>query len=137
VVKIATEVYKKEEILLQDGTQVTLMPLPIAKLRRFMKVWEKVNELPEGDDGFDIFVDCCGICLERDFKSKVEDFEGLKGTGDDVLSPKYKEYLEETLDMDSIYKIIEVCAGIKLNDPNLVRAALEAAGAASVEDGTN
>lgn len=35
-----------------------------------------------------------------------------------------KEKLEEALDMPTIVKIIEVCGGIKLDDPNLLTAAL-------------
>jgi hypothetical protein len=39
-----------------------------------------------------------------------------------------KEKLEEALDLQSMYKILEVAADIKLNDPNLLTAAQELAG---------
>ena len=35
-----------------------------------------------------------------------------------------KEALEEVIDLPSIYKVIEIAAGIKLNDPNALAAAL-------------
>ena len=35
-----------------------------------------------------------------------------------------KEKLEEIIDLPTIYKVIEVAAGIKLNDPNALAAAL-------------
>jgi hypothetical protein len=35
-----------------------------------------------------------------------------------------KEKLEDVVDLPTIYKIIEVAAGIKLNDPNALAAAL-------------
>lgn len=38
-----------------------------------------------------------------------------------------KEKLEEVLDLPTVYKIIEVAAGIKLNDPNALAAALAGA----------
>jgi hypothetical protein len=34
-----------------------------------------------------------------------------------------REALEEALDVPTIWKIIEVCGGIKLGDPNLIAAA--------------
>lgn len=45
------------------------------------------------------------------------------------------EAAEEVLDMETVYRIIEVCGGIKLNDPEALRAAAMAA--AQVEDGTS
>jgi hypothetical protein len=35
-----------------------------------------------------------------------------------------KEQLEELIDLPTVYKVIEVAAGIKLNDPNALAAAL-------------
>jgi hypothetical protein len=35
-----------------------------------------------------------------------------------------KEQLEEIMDLPTVYKVIEVAAGIKLNDPNALAAAL-------------
>lgn len=142
MITIATKVYAEEDITLQDGTDVTLRPLVIGKLRRFMTRWEDAET--DGEDQFksmDLFVDVCGISLEDDFKAK---FDRLKGSKDDlsedapkdavapILSNEYREYLEDTLDMDSIYKIIEVCGGIKLNDPKLMERAM----ASLTEDGT-
>lgn len=124
---MATRVYNTEDITLQDDTDVTLKPLPIGKLRRFMAAWSGIAELGEGDDGFNVFINCCGIALEENFKGK---FDSLKADKDEqekgeVLSAEYKEYLEDTLDIDTIYKILEVAGGIKLNDPNLMEKALE------------
>ena len=125
---MATKVYTTEEITLQDDTDVVLKPLAIARLRRFMEAWNKITELPEGDDGFDVFINCCGIALEENYKGK---FDALKASKDEqeageVLSEEYRVYLGETLDLETIYKILEVCGGIRLNDPKLVEAALAA-----------
>lgn len=125
---MANKVYNTEEITLQDDTDVVLKPLPIGRLRRFMEAWEKIGDLPEGDDGFDVFVNCAGIALEENFKGK---FDALKATADErekgeFLAGDYKEYLLDTLDLDTIYKILEVSGGVKLNDPKLMEAAMEA-----------
>lgn len=126
---MATRVYSTEEITLQDDTEVILKPLPIGRLRRFMEAWAKVADLEKEDDGFDVFVNCCGIALEENFKGR---FDALKASADEkekgeFLSEEYKEYLLDTLDLDTIYKVLEVAGGIKLNDPKLVEAALAAA----------
>jgi hypothetical protein len=124
---VATHVYKQEEITLQDETVVVLKPLPIAKLRRFMEAWGKFGDVTNEEEGFNVFVNCAGIALESNYKGK---FDSLKASKDEseageFLSAEYKEYLEETLDLDSIYKILEVCGGLKLNDPKLMEAAEE------------
>lgn len=132
---MANTVYTEEEITLQDGTELTLRPSPIARLRRIMKEWKKFEGIEDEDESFDIFINCCGIALEKDFRDKFESVKAdqtIKEEKGQVLSSKYKEYLEETLEMDTIYKIMEVCAGMKLNDPNLLAAA-----AAQREAGTN
>ncbi len=126
---MVNQVYKTEEITLQDGTEVTLKPLPIGRLRRFMAAWEKITNLPDGDDGYDVFINCCGIALEENYKGK---FDFLKADKEETeagefLSKDYKEYLLDTLELDSIYKILEVAGGIKLNDPKLMEAAMEMA----------
>lgn len=133
---MASEVYSKEEIVLQDGTEVTLKPLAIGRLRRFMKAWQKFGEVKNDEEGFTVFINCAGIGLEHEFKGK---FDSLKATAEEqekgeFLSAEYKEYLEDVLDLDTIYKVLDITGGLKLNDPKLMEAALAAAAEA---DGTN
>ena len=123
---MATQAYTATEIALQDDTDVTLRPLPIGRLRRFMDAWALIREVGEDEDGFDVFVNCCGIALEHEFKGK---FDALKATSDqrengEFLSEEYKEYLEEVLDLETIYVILDVAGGIKLNDPKLMEQAV-------------
>lgn len=125
---MATKVYNQEEISLQDGKDVLLRPLAIGRLRRFMDAWAKFGDAETDDEGFTVFINCAGIALEENFKGQ---FDALKATvaereEGEFLSPEYKEYLEDTLDLDTIYKVLEVAGGIKLNDPKLMEAALEA-----------
>jgi hypothetical protein len=127
---MATRAYTIETLTLQDDTDVQVKPLAIAPLRRFMEAWMKTAELKDGEDAFGVFVNCCGIALERNFKgdSRFEESnrdnalrasatEAKKG---EFLSPKYKEYLEEVLDMPTIYVIMDVAGEVKLNDPKLM-----------------
>lgn len=124
MVKIATTVYNVETIELQDGKEVTLRPLAIGRLRRFMKVWEGFKDLDADDEeaSLNIFVNCAGIAIEDSFNGVFE-----KTHDSDGLTKEYYEHLEEVLDMDTIYKILDVCGGLKLNDPNLIAAATKAA----------
>lgn len=128
---MAKTVYDAVEINLQDETPVTLVPLAIGRLRRFMDAWKKFAELKDENDAFDIYINCCGIALEKDLADKVT---GTRDS-DKVLTDEYREYLEEVLDMDTIFKVLEVCGGLNLNDPKLLAAAEEAAQAAAA--GTN
>ncbi len=133
---MATAVYDEKEILLQDNEPVVLKPLPIGQLRRFMAAWKEMANLKgESDEekeeySYTVFVNCAGIALENHFIA-IEKFESTRPkpkTGaaakkdEGPLSPEYREYLENVLDMETIYKIMEVCGGLKLNDPNLLAA---------------
>lgn len=126
---MATQVYDEKEITLQDGTDVVLRPAPIGRLRRFMDAWGKFAEAQTDDDGFTVFINCSGIALENNFKGKFDSLKASKEEQEkgEYLSPEYKEYLEDTLDLDTIYTVLDVCGGVKLNDPKLMEQALEAA----------
>lgn len=124
---MATRVYTTEDITLQDGTDVTLKPLAIGRLRRFMDAWREFENVDDDNEGFDVFVNCAGIALEENYKDKFDNLlpsaeQKKKGLH---LNPEYKAELEQVLDLDSIYKILDVCGGIKLNDPKLLEAALQ------------
>lgn len=126
---MATTVYEQTDIALQDGTVVTLKPLAIGRLRRFMKAWERFKDVTEENDiSLDIFIECSGIALEGELEEMVENrFDAKK-----KMTEEYRTYLEDVLDMDTIYKVMEICGGMKLNDPNLLAAAQ-----AAVEAGIN
>lgn len=114
------EVFKSEDITLQDDTDVTLRPLPIGRLRRFMDAWAAFAAADTDDEGFDVFINCAGISLESHYKGK---FDTLRATEEDkkkgeFLSGEYKSHLEDILDLETIYKILDVCGGVKLTtDP--------------------
>lgn len=126
MVKIATEVYDKLEVKLLDGQEVELLPLSIKNLRKFMKMWndhmnnmnEVLNTKSDNADipalteidvtemQFDVWIKMCALCLPQ-----------LKGTHTDA---KFIAYLEDVLDEKTVYKVLDVCGGLRLNtDPNL------------------
>lgn len=107
---MATTVYETVEVELIDGTKVEMRPLKISLLRDFMTEFQKIGEEDIASDNvksMDLLLDCAVIAMKQ--------------YNPDMAS---KETLEEVIDLPTVYKIIEVASGIKLNDPNALAAAL-------------
>jgi hypothetical protein len=108
---LATTVYNIEEISLRDGTTVTLKPLPIKQLRKFMEIINKgqVAENENPDAALDIFIEACMLCLLTTERPEL-------GTDRDKF--------EEVIETPTMMKILEIIGGLNLTDPNLLGAAL-------------
>lgn len=110
---MATKVYESIELELLDGTKVEVKPLSLKKLRELMKVWSEGTSKQTDEDQFlDLLITCTAIAFKQFSPALAED----------------RDALEEALDLQTMYKILEVAADIKLNDPNLLEAAKELAG---------
>ncbi len=105
---MASTVYDVEEIELQSGAKVKLKPLSIKQLRKFMEVIKKVQDAEDETATLGILVEACGVAIETQLPDLVADIEKL----------------EEALDVPTINRILEVCGGIKMDDPNLIAAAV-------------
>jgi hypothetical protein len=105
---LATTVYDVEEIQLQNGDTVKLKPLTIKELRKFMIAVQKTAETKNEDETLTILIDACAVALEKQLPDLVKD----------------RDALEDALDVPTINRILEVCGGIKLDDPNLLAAAV-------------
>jgi len=108
---LATTVYNIEEISLRDGTTVTLKPLPIKQLRKFMEIINKgqVAENENPDAALDIFIEACMLCLLTTERPEL-------GTD--------KDKFEEIIETPTMMRILEIIGGLNLTDPNLLGAAL-------------
>ena len=107
---MATSVYEVVEVELLDGTSITLKPLKISLLREFMKEFEKISDEKISSDNIksmDLLLTCAAIAMKQYYPELSE-----------------KEKLEDVIDLPTIYKVVEIAAGIKLNDPNALVAAL-------------
>lgn len=107
---MATTVYETIELELLDGRTIIVKPLNLKNLRQVMKEWQKASEVSSEDEFLDVLIDCTTIA----FKQFAPDVQ--------------KEEIEELVDLQTMYKVLEVAADIKLNDPNLVATAQELAG---------
>ena len=105
---MATTVYDVEEIELQNGNKVKLKPLSIKELRKFMEAIKKTGEVSTEEETLNILIDACAVALEKQLPDLVKD----------------RDALEDALDVPTINRILEVCGGIKMDDPNLLAAAV-------------
>jgi hypothetical protein len=96
---MATEIYKKDKIFLIDGIEVEIMPLKIKYLREFMHIFEKISNAKDDDEAIQVLLECSFVCMKQYYPS---------------LSKNINEF-EESVDLPTIYKIIDIAAGIKIN----------------------
>jgi len=96
---MATSIYEKEEFSLVDGTTLTAAPLKIKYLREFLDTFEEIKQAKTDDESISILVKCALITMKQ-------------------YAPNIKtiDDLEDSLDLPTIYKIIDVAAGIKINE---------------------
>lgn len=105
---MATTVYDVEEVELQDGSVLKLKPLSINKLKRFMSIMNKTQEATTEEKALDILIEAVAIVIESQYPELAAD----------------RDKLEDSLDVPTINRIIKVCGGIDLEDPNLLAAAV-------------
>lgn len=105
---MATTVYNVEKITLQDGQEVELKPLSIKKLRKFMKVLQESQEVATEDETLSVLIGAVAIALESQLPELAAD----------------RDKLEDALDVPTINRILEVCGGIKMDESNLLAAAV-------------
>ena len=106
---MATTVYDIVEIELSNGETISIKPLPINQLRKFMDAIKEMDaEDTTEENAMDLFIKAAMICLEV-FKPELS---------------QDKDKFEDVVEVPTMMKILEVCGGLKLTDPNLLGAAL-------------
>ena len=105
---MATTVYSVEEITLQDGSTAKLKPPSIKELREFMKALQGAADSTSETETLNVLIDAVAVALKKQLPDLVAD----------------RDALEDALDVPTINRILEVCGGIKMDDPNLLAAAV-------------
>ena len=105
---MATTVYSVEEITLQDGSTAKLKPLSIKELREFMVALQGAADSTTETETLNVLIDAVAVALKKQLPELVAD----------------RDALEDALDVPTINRILEVCGGIKMDDPNLLAAAV-------------
>jgi hypothetical protein len=100
---MATTVHEGRELILMDGTKISVRPLKISLLRPFMSKFEKVADVAEDNEkSMALLMECVQIAMEQ-FNPELA---------------KDKDKLEDILDLPTVYEIIEAASGVKLSDAN-------------------
>ena len=98
---MAVTVNETQDIVLIDGTVISIRPLKISLLREFMKKFEGISAVAEDNDkSMNILMECVQIAMKQ-YKPE--------------LSADLK-VLEDNIDLPTVYKIVEAASGISLSD---------------------
>jgi hypothetical protein len=92
------KVYESATVRLIDNTELFITPLKIKYLRDFMTTFEKMEGVQNEDDTLDILLECTRIAM-RQYYPELKTIEGV----------------EDNVDISTMYKILEIAAGIKIN----------------------
>lgn len=95
---MATKIYDTGNIELIDGTELYLTPLKIRYLREFMEKFEDVKIASDDGDAISALAECARVAMKQYYPS-------IKTIDD----------LEDNVNLPTIYKILDVAAGIKVD----------------------
>ena len=96
---MATNIYNTQIVELFDGTELEIIPLKIKYLREFMTAFDCIKESKNDDSSMAILVECTRICMKQYYPQ---------------ISNTISQ-IEDNVDMPTIYKILDIAAGIKIN----------------------
>ena len=107
-----TTVYETLEIKLSNGNTLNIKPLTIKNLKKFLAVVKKLQEddMKTEEDAMEIFIEAGMVCMQQFAPELSTD----------------KDLFEDTIEIPTLMKILEVAGGLKLNndDPNFPGANL-------------
>ena len=95
---MAKRIYEQGTVTLIDGTELVLGPLKIKYMRDFMDVFDLIKFTQTDEQSIIVLAECATVCMQQYYPSI-----------------KNREDLEDMVDLPTIYKILEFCAGIKIN----------------------
>lgn len=140
---------KEDIIKTQEGTELTVKPLTIRSLRKFMVVMEEMNEYQRETEReqaryereLEAYSDAVADGEEADEPTppETDDFAvidymiraakiALEKHNPDFVADE--ENLEDELDMDVLTKVLEIAGGVQMGDPNLSATPTARAGTA-------
>jgi hypothetical protein len=96
---MATTIYNTQIIQLFDGTELEIVPLKIKYLREFMIAFDDIKSTKDDDAAMEVLVECTRICMKQYYPE-------ISGS---------VEQVEDNVDMPTVYQILDVAAGIKIN----------------------
>lgn len=95
---MAKSVYEYNNVQLIDGTDIVLGPLKIKFMKQFMSLFDLIKYTQTDEQSIVVLTECATVCM-RQYYPIVQT----------------REELEELVDLPTVYKILDYCAGIKIN----------------------
>ena len=95
---MATKIYDTGTVELIDGTELYLTPLKIRYLREFMEKFESVKNASDDGEAISALAECARVAMKQYYPS-------IKTIDD----------LEDNVNLPTIYKILDIAAGIKVD----------------------
>ena len=96
---MATTVYEWDTVRLIDGTIIEVSPLKIKYLREFMEVFDFVKSAKDDDEAVYWLSQCARVTMQQ-FYPSIQTIEEL----------------EDSMDLPTVYKVLDIAAGIKVNE---------------------
>lgn len=96
---MATTIYNTQIVELFDGTELEIVPLKIKYLREFMIAFDDIKSTKDDDAAIQVLVECTRICMKQYYPE-------ISGS---------VEQIEDNVDMPTVYQILDIAAGIKIN----------------------
>ena len=92
---MATKVFKTSEIELLNGQVLECSPLKIKYMREFMDIFIGMESSKNDDESIEVLLECSRVCMKQ-------------------YDPSLCLDLEEYVDLNALYDIVEIAAGIKI-----------------------
>jgi len=105
---MATKIYNSEIAYLVDGTKINISPLKIIHLRDFLDQFENVKLAKNDDEAVKELCECAVIAM-RQYHPDITNLEDL----------------EDSVDLPTVYKILNIAAGIKVAQADVEERAIK------------
>ena len=94
-----TNIYEVDEVFSIDNQRIEISPLKLKYMKKFMDAFKDIHTAMTDDEAIDTMSECVRICMEQ-------------------FAPEYSNTLDDiqdNFDLSTIYKVMDVAAGIKIN----------------------
>jgi hypothetical protein len=92
---MATKVFKTSQIILLNNQVVECSPLKIKYMREFMDIFIGMESSKNDDESIEVLLECSRVCMKQ-------------------YNPSLCLDLEDHVDLNTLYDIVEIAAGIKI-----------------------
>jgi hypothetical protein len=98
---MATKIYDTEIIELVDGTRIKIAPLKVKYLREFMDAFNFIDMAENDEEAIVALANCARIAMQQYYPA-IQTMEDL----------------EDSVDLPTVYRILNIAAGIKVDKEN-------------------